>query len=138
MDSTASQSDVADFALLAARFCALVEYSETLALGELVQRATELIVALYAAAIRLPHADPSERDAPESVTPDEWQALYRRLSIQFGDINDYSFVFDPYEQNAAPVTGSLADDLADIYRDLKTGLVLHEAAAGDDAIWEWR
>jgi hypothetical protein len=138
MGSPAAQSEAANFASLAARFCALVESSETLRLGELVQQTTQLIVALYDAAMRLPHPNPSEQDAPESLTADAWQALYQRLSIQFGDINDYSFIFDPYDMAALPVTGSLADDLADIYRDLKTGLIVDAAEQSDDAIWEWR
>ncbi len=116
----------------------MVESSETVGLGELVQWATELIVALYDAAMRLPQSDPSGQDAPEPVSQDDWQALFKRLSVQLGEINDYSFVFDPYDQTSAPVIGSLADDLADIYSDLHTGLVLHAAQANDDAIWQWR
>ena len=135
---TASDPYAAHFGSLAAAFCELVKSSETVGLGELVNRATELIVGLYDAAMRLPQSEPSEQDAPQPVTRDDWQTLFKRLSFQLGEINDYSFVFDPYELNAAPVIGSLADDFADIYSDLQIGLVLHTAGASDDAIWQWR
>ncbi len=138
MQPTVSDPDAANFASLAAAFCRLIETSETVGLGELVDRVTELIVALYDAAMRLPQSDPSEHAEPQPVTSDDWQALFKRLSFQLGEINSYNFVFDPYDQNAAPVMGSLADDLADIYRDLQTGLALHAAEANDDATWQWR
>jgi Domain of unknown function (DUF5063) len=36
------------------------------------------------------------------------------------------------------IHGSLADDLADIYRDLKKGLILSEKTSAEDALWNWR
>jgi hypothetical protein len=86
----------------------------------------------------LPDPETSDRDSPDAVSPDDWWALYRRLSMQFGEVNNYRFMFDPYEPGSDPVTGSLADDLADIYSDLKIGLALDAAGANDDAIWQWR
>jgi hypothetical protein len=32
----------------------------------------------------------------------------------------------------------VADDLADIYRDIKNGLWLHENRHSTEAIWEWK
>ncbi|HLX32979.1 MAG TPA: DUF5063 domain-containing protein [Gaiellaceae bacterium] len=138
MQLTSSDSSAENFASLSMAFCELVESSESVGLGELVDRATKLIVGLYDAAMRLPQPQASEHDAPQPVTKEEWWTLFRRLSLQLGEINNYSFVFDPYEQDAAPVTGSLADDLAGIYSDLRVGLALYAAEAYDDAIWEWR
>ena len=40
-----------------------------------------------------------------------------------------------------PVAGSLSDDLADIWRDLKLGLLAMESDAADrsaDIAWHWR
>lgn len=48
-------------------------------------------------------------------------------------------VFDPTKDREA-IYGSLADDIADIYRDLKEGLVLHHSglASPNDILWDWR
>lgn len=48
-------------------------------------------------------------------------------------------VFDPTKDNEA-VHGSLADDFADIYRELKEELVLNEIhqASPKQNIWNWR
>jgi hypothetical protein len=58
------------------------------------------------------------------------------LKEKLGDWDSYRQVFDPTEDTEA-IFGSLADDIADIYRDLQEGLVLCEARP-QDAIWEWR
>lgn len=60
------------------------------------------------------------------------------LSVSAGSYC-YSVMFDPYEFDSAPVTGSLADDAADVYRDLKGGLtVIAEGGALENAVSEWR
>jgi len=48
-------------------------------------------------------------------------------------------VFDPTKDSEA-ISGSLADDIADIYRDLKKGLELKETypRQPEAAIWQWR
>ena len=49
----------------------------------------------------------------------------------------YWQVFDPTKDSEA-IYGSLADDIADIYRDLKEGLDDIHLARAEDIIWEWR
>jgi hypothetical protein len=36
-----------------------------------------------------------------------------------------------------PVTASLADDIADIYRDVVSGLRHYRAGHRDEAVWQW-
>jgi hypothetical protein len=51
----------------------------------------------------------------------------------------YWDVFAPLnEEDTESVFNSLADDLADIYRDLKRGLLLYNQGHIVEAIWEWR
>lgn len=71
-------------------------------------------------------------------TTEEWQALSRRISEKLGDADYYRLIFDPYQADP-PVTASLADDVADIYRDLRGGFALLEPGGmRDGAVWEWR
>jgi len=49
----------------------------------------------------------------------------------------YWEVFDPYVEEP-PVKGSLSDDLLDVYRDVRRGLLLWDHNAPQAAIWEWR
>jgi hypothetical protein len=78
-------------------------------------------------------------DAPEGMTSVEWQELFQRLDRKLGDVSDYSLMFDPYEFKTTPVTGSLADDAGDVYRDLKRGLeVIAAGGSLETAVWEWQ
>jgi hypothetical protein len=130
---------VESFKSFAERYCAFIESSESLMRGEFVWQLAEHFVALYDAGMKLPFAMGDDAtDAPESISHDEWRVLYERLGAKLGDVDDYSFMFDPYDSTATPVIGSLSDDAADVYRDLRNGLgVLAEGGALEDAVWEW-
>jgi hypothetical protein len=70
------------------------------------------------------------------VTNEKWQEIFNRFtSLPF---NYYSVSFSPSNVEEAPVIGDVADDLADIYRDIKNGLWLHANRHSTEAIWEWK
>ena len=72
------------------------------------------------------------------MSTDEWSELYGALKSKTGTDDQYWQVFDPSDQ-ASLVASSLADDLADIYRELRGGLeALRSGAAPDDVMFEWR
>jgi len=75
----------------------------------------ERLLALYAAAVLLPSAEPPE-DAKEPASqcpPEGWQT--------FEGFETYWEVFDPYALQE-PVAGSLSDDLLDVFRNVRRGL----------------
>ena len=66
-----------------------------------------------------------------------WQAVYLRCGAL--PFSDYATVFDPLQSPPGqPVTANLADDLADVYRDLVRGLALYLSGNKAEAEWEWR
>lgn len=68
-----------------------------------------------------------------------WMALYRALGAFLAGRNHYAEVFDPFaEPPEEAVTGSLADDLADIYNDLGDGLAKWRRGESAAALWAWR
>jgi hypothetical protein len=96
----------------------------------------KLLVGLYAAALNLPALDVVEELEPPGVNQEEWDRVYRR----FGSlpVGYYSEIFDPLTvPPEEPVVGDLADDLADIYRDVRSGLQLYEAGAWPAATDFW-
>jgi len=98
------------------------------------------ITHLYVAALQLPPAwsdELSEAAEPERVNHDEWQTIFSRCSrLPF---DSYTVVFYPLEVPASeePVVGSVADDIADIYRDVFSGLRAYRSGRRAEAIWEW-
>jgi len=89
----------------------------------------EALARLYCAAIALPDVEVPD-DAPESgdrfdVGDAQWRQIYELATNIFGWQKYYWAYFDPSAPPDAagePVCGDLADDLADIYRDVKPGI----------------
>ena len=116
-----SSSPVDQFAVAARRFCEWAE-SEVVT-GELEEAATarRLLTQLIGAAIELRLAEVDVGPHASGPTAEEYAAVFRRFGVL--PFNYYSECFDaivvPSEE---PVVADLADDLADIWRDLKSGL----------------
>ena len=116
---------VVGFLELVREFCAFIETAAQVDARERILRARVQVAELVHAACRLPSGDADGPDVDQEVsTPTDWPDVYHE-------------VFDPYVDEP-PVCGSLSDDLLDIYRDLKRGLVAYDAGQVGAAVWEWR
>jgi hypothetical protein len=62
--------------------------------------------------------------------------LRLRLAGMLGNVDTYSFVFDPYVPDA--VESQLSDDLTQIASDLENGLRHYRAGDIDEALWWWQ
>ncbi len=113
---------------LARRYCTFIETMETMPSEERVVEAVRLLSALVGAAIGLPqNVDVTEADVAGVAAP----------AIDLG-IHDFYFeVFDPFEE-AELVVSSVANDLGDIYVDLREGIDLLKDGNPSDALWAWR
>lgn len=109
------------------QFCELLEVLPSDADGWIEQ----ILIALsdlYSSAHHLPDNEISEGalDAESyEVNDNEWTVILDRVASILGKQRYYWEYFDPSEPIDAdndPVVGDLADDLSDIYRDIKPGL----------------
>jgi hypothetical protein len=139
------------FRLIAQRFCSLVDSAVTLERTEFLVQVYRTLPELIGEAMRLPAEEFGDDEDDEQETSmyqsraeigmkhEEWSRLYRALKEKLGDWNLYWKVFNPTKDNEA-IHGSLADDIADIYRDLKNGINLKESdkVLPQDIIFEWR
>jgi hypothetical protein len=57
--------------------------------------------------------------------------------VNFGQFDYYWEVFDPYHLEE-PVGASLTDDILDIYKDVKKGILIYENNEHVEAVWHWR
>ena len=65
---------------------------------------------------------------------------YTGLAVLFAEHLDYNLVFNPLEDNNV-VRGNLADDLSDIYLDLKRPLLTFSRGGEknqENAYWQWK
>jgi hypothetical protein len=73
----------------------------------------------------------------EDISDEEWNRVFKRFGAL--PFNYYSTFFSPAKLlEEDPVVGDLADDLADIYRDIKAGLWLYDHGHTTQAVWAWR
>ena len=148
------------FAELAEAYCAFIERFAEHPADAVLHEAHSRLPVLYAAALRLPDvcSDPADdgeaehneddseeiavvatKPQPGAMTNDEWMELWRGLGKHLGDRKFYREMFAPYDFNEAePVVGDLADDLADIYRDIRRGLGKWRLGDSAGAAWEWQ
>jgi hypothetical protein len=132
------QVDIATarFAELARAYCQWAEGPPGTPLEEML--AARLHVArLYGQALELSDSLYWNGDAPE-VTHEVWQAMFKRFGALA--VNYYQECCEPFEFDDEPdlCTGDLADDLADIWRDIRSGLDVYDAGHVDGAVHEWR
>jgi len=139
--------DAVAFKTAAELYCTLFE-SEPADVDCWVEAVLSALAQVYAAAHRLPGFGLSDdaADIPDSLyfTHEDWFSLFGFIQRILGPQEAYWAYFDPSEpadSNEQPIFHSLADDLADIYRDLKPGLRAWET--GDDryletVVFEWK
>ncbi|MBL8266663.1 MAG: DUF5063 domain-containing protein [Steroidobacter sp.] len=136
MHEDIDENTIDRFAMEARAFCTWARGDDGVVLD--VRSALVRVVALYNAAILLPHPwnERLSSELAEAETPKaELELVLRRASalpLQF-----YSEIFDPFERSPEPVTGHITDDIGDIYSDVARGLVLYERGQHDEALWEW-
>ena len=95
---------------------------------------------LYSAGLELPVSSGDiETDKSISVRVDdaEWKQVFAHAAASL-PFDLYGEVYDPLPvPPEEPVVGSLADDIADVYRDVVTGLRHFQADRRAAALWEW-
>ncbi|MEA2690774.1 MAG: hypothetical protein QOJ16_161 [Acidobacteriota bacterium] len=97
------------------------------------------VSALYLAGLQLSgdwHSSLEPEPLPDTVSKAEWKQVYaatEALPLQY-----YSEVTNPLDVPPEDAgVGDLADDVADIYRDIVEGLRLYEAGHPREALWQW-
>jgi hypothetical protein len=132
--------DIARFRDVAADYLACIDAAGDQGADRTMRTAAAILGGLYAAAINLPQVEHEVDDVSDGTEPgDAWEALYRRL----GDagVGTYYWQLDPFlgDRPGEEGVGDLADDLADIYLDLRRGFAILDAGASiNDAVWDWR
>lgn len=123
----------------AERYCGVVERAPGIDRQEFASGVQVALVGLLDAAGRLPEVEPSNVDLRDGPTLDEWSNRFAAVQEVLGGWSGYWTTHSPTSEEGEPVLLPLADDLADIWRDMKRGLLALDAgAAEDDVIWEWR
>ncbi|MBE1878488.1 DUF5063 domain-containing protein [Myceligenerans pegani] len=98
------------------------------------------LAALIAAALALPESEPATTAVPPGIGHDTWSARFAAIDTALGSAAAYwTASLSPQDIEPEVVPLPLADDLADIWRDLRPTLdQLASGAEAADVVWQWR
>jgi hypothetical protein len=135
--------NVVEFVAVANEYCKYAEHAGELKGDEMLRILQRLLPLLYLKASLLPALEPFFEDENEKfVTESDWYRINDAFKNKFGTANDYLELYDEkYIESETPVPSSLAENMADIYQDLKDFLLLYQTGTQEvmnDAIWECR
>jgi len=102
-----------------------------------VFKALDLLASLLHGFLHMPTVDCTDKYAPPDIDKMSSAHIFER----FGRI-PFSLYFEVYnpvvEIPEEPVPGDIAEDLLDIYVDLKGGLILYGQGQVQDAVFHWK
>ncbi len=130
---------------VANEYCLFMEQAQSRSKEELLDFFRKIAPMLYLKASLLPPLTPEdETQATRHVTEEEWEGIFKTLREQFGPED----VYHTHDHNHDSVEASLADNMADIYQEMKDFLMLYQkntSAARENALaslsgtfaWRW-
>ena len=135
--------NVVEFVAVANEYCKYAEHASELKGDEMLRIMQRILPLMYLKASLLPALEPFFEDGNEKfVTEADWHRVHDSLKNRFGTANDFVEVFDDkFNYADGPVPSSLAENMADIYQDMKDFLLLYQTGTKEvmnDAIWECR
>ncbi len=131
----AQSANITRFIRTAKKFCALIETSGSHERPAFFKDCFRLVTKLLSEIADLP--DVGKLRTGRQVTNDESHEIRQRLQQKVGESDNYKMVFDPWKTEEA-IYGSISEDLAGIWRDLKNGLLVLKKDDASNAICEWR
>jgi hypothetical protein len=123
-----------DVAALARRYCDIIDLSGS-DWKHWLRDIANLLPRLQVAVVSV-SGEGREVDPIDLMDLDARFELFAHLRRLLADRDSYWLEFDSGSEGADAMTGSLADDLTDIYCELKQGLLLYELDP-DDAMALW-
>ncbi|MDP4223523.1 MAG: DUF5063 domain-containing protein [Bacteroidota bacterium] len=132
---------VVEFVAAANEFCKYQEHASEIKGEEMLKILQRILPFLYLKASLLPDLEPFFEDSNEKfVTESDWLKIHDTLREKFGTANDYLEVFDEkINDTEGPVVATIAENMADIYQDLKDFILLYQTGTEEvmnDAVWQ--
>lgn len=127
----------------AADYCSLIDTVAEIPAVVLPGALLRGLARLYASAAALPPSDDLPT-AGEATGGWVWASRYEgdrfaALAARLGSLRRYREFFDPWDFGGdAEVGGDLAEDVWDVYKDVREGLEHWQAGRRVAAVWAWR
>ena len=131
-------SSVQEFSSTVREYCRFIEEDEATRSREYVLRCLQLLLTLHLQALKLPELGTGT--SASRIEMEKWKGIKDRIASKL-DRDSYAMIFEPFDESPEPILGSLSDDLGDIWKDLKEGLLQFDVGTKlgiENASWIWR
>lgn len=132
--------EVIEFTAVANEYCLYLEEASSADGRRLLLVLQKLLPLLYMKALYLPEIESKLDEAIEKfVREEDWQSIKDTLTNKFGPVNDYVDVNYDKESTEELLYADLAENLADIYQDIKDFIMAYSVGTIElmnDALWE--
>jgi len=141
LNSLVYSKNVIEFITVANEFCSFLERADDLETSDFLSRLQKLLPLIYLKASLIPELDFDPDDELEKyVTEIDYNVILQKIAGHTGAGDDYQEVFLPGMQfSETALTSSIAENVADIYQDIKDLVMLFRTLNEDvmeQALWE--
>lgn len=131
---------VIEFAASANEYCKYLEATSEISGIEILKVMQRLLPFIYLRASLLPMLEPVLEDGIEkTVTEFDWTRMHDNLLGKMGNNDPFPVIVTAGDPSDGLYTGSIAENLTDIYQDLKDFVVSYKSGKEEvmnDAVWE--
>ena len=129
---------ILDMITVANEFCHYLEHAEEKSMKNILEFIHRIIPLMYLKGTLLPEIEVAYPEANERfVTEENWEIIFKVLREKFGKHDEF-WIIDPlYINETEPLKASIAENLTDIYQDMKDFVLLFQKnthAARENAI----
>ncbi|TAJ14321.1 DUF5063 domain-containing protein [Marinilabiliaceae bacterium JC017] len=141
-DHLVFSKNVVEFVTVAKEFCAYLENAPQYPKKEFIGVSLKMLPLLYLKVVVLPRPEAELEDGyvEQAVDEDLYRQIFEGIRMKMGGHNDYLEVFLPDMQTSEePLTASVAEDLTDMYQDLKNFVTAYKSGVTEfmnDALLE--
>ncbi|MFO7827811.1 MAG: DUF5063 domain-containing protein [Bacteroidales bacterium] len=133
--------NITEFVAVSAEYCKFVENTTRFSKRDFLNKSRKLLPLIYLKVSLLPRFESVFDDENEKfVSENEWEFIHESIRKKLGYHDEYREVFDPLtHEQVEQSTASIADNLADLYQDLKNFVSLYGIGTEEimnDALWE--
>lgn len=131
---------VVEFAASANEYCKYLESTQDISGIEIMKVMQRLLPFIYLRASLLPLLEPVlEETNKKTVTEFDWTRMHDSLLSKMGNNDPFPVIVSEGDPSDGLYTGSIAENLTDIYQDLKDFIVSYKSGKEEvmnDAVWE--
>jgi hypothetical protein len=132
--------EVIEFTAVANEYCRFLEEASSTDGQRLLLVLQRLLPLMYMKALYLPQIESKlDEEIEKFVREEDWQQIKDTLTGKFGAANDFIDVNQDRQSTEELIYCDLAENLADIYQDIKDFLMVYRVGTVElmnDALWE--